>query len=121
METRESILLFDGVCNFCNSAVQFVLKRNSRKNICFAALQTTIANQLLKQYQLTVDKMDSLVYIHKGKAYTKSEAALQLCKQLRRGWPLLYAFIIVPKIIRDTAYDWIAKNRYRWFGIKKNV
>ncbi len=113
------ILLFDGVCNFCNSAVQFVLKRNSRGNIRFAPLQSEIAKSLILQYGLPNNKMDSFVFIINGRAFTKSTAALQLCKQLRRGWPLLFTFIIVPRFIRDFFYDWIAKNRYRWFGVKE--
>ncbi len=118
METAP-ILLFDGVCNFCNSAVQFVLKRNHLANIRFAPLQSEVAQSILLQYQLLPNKIDSIVFINKGKAFTKSTAALQVCKHLRRGWPLLYAFIIVPPFIRDFFYDWIAKNRYRWFGVRE--
>lgn len=113
------IILFDGVCNFCNSAVNFVIKRDKKAQINFAPLQSSTGIQLLQQYNLTSDVMNSFIFIENNKAYTRSAAALKVCRYLRRGWPICYGFIIVPKFIRDGVYNLIAKNRYKWFGVKQ--
>jgi predicted DCC family thiol-disulfide oxidoreductase YuxK len=115
-----NIILFDGVCNFCNSTVNFVIKRDKKAILHFAPLQSDIGQQLLKEYHLPNDEMRSFVFIEKGKAYTQSTAALKVCKYLSSLWPLCYAFIIIPKFIRDGIYNWIAKNRYKWFGKKES-
>ncbi|MEP7144532.1 MAG: thiol-disulfide oxidoreductase DCC family protein [Ferruginibacter sp.] len=110
------IILFDGVCNLCNGAVNFVIHRDKRSVIKFAALQSNTGQQLLKQYNLPNNVFNSFVFIEAGIVYTQSTAALKLCKYLTALWPVLYGFIIVPKFIRDSIYKWIAKNRYKWFG-----
>lgn len=112
------VLLFDGVCNLCNGAVVFVLRRDRTKSIKFASLQSTAGRELLQQYHLPTSVFNSFVFIDDGKAYTQSVAALRLCKYLTALWPMLYGFIIVPKFIRDRIYKWIAANRYKWFGKK---
>lgn len=109
-------ILFDGVCNFCNGAVNFVLKRDKRSLLKFAALQSEAGGELLKQYNLPAKTIVSFVFIEAGTIYTESTATLKVCKYLTGLWPLLYGLIIVPKFIRDGIYKWIAKNRYRWFG-----
>ena len=116
---KNPVILFDGVCNFCNSTVNFVIKRDKKTTICFAPMQTVAGQALLKQYNLPADDMLSFVFIDKGKAYTRSTAALKVCRYLRRLWPLCYGFIIVPKFIRDGIYNWIARNRYKWFGVRE--
>jgi predicted DCC family thiol-disulfide oxidoreductase YuxK len=116
---NQPIILFDGVCNFCNSAVNFVIKRNSRSNILFAPLQSEAGQKLLQQYNLPADDMQSFIFIEKGIMYKQSTAALKVCRYLKSLWPLCYVFIIVPKFIRDGIYNWIAKNRYKWFGIRQ--
>jgi predicted DCC family thiol-disulfide oxidoreductase YuxK len=113
------VILFDGVCNFCNSAVNFVIKRDRKKQIFFAPLQTETAKKLLAQYELPADEMQSFVFIEKGKAYTRSTAALRVCRYLSALWPLCYGAIIVPGFIRDAIYNWIAKHRYKWFGVRQ--
>jgi predicted DCC family thiol-disulfide oxidoreductase YuxK len=113
---QQPIILFDGVCNFCNSAVNFTLKRNKKANIRFAPLQSETGQKLLQYYNLPVHDMESFVFIDDGKAYQRSAAALKVCRYLRGLWPLSYGLIIVPKFIRDGIYNWIAKNRYKWFG-----
>jgi predicted DCC family thiol-disulfide oxidoreductase YuxK len=115
----QPIILFDGVCNFCNSAVNFVIKRDKKAQIHFTTLQSDKGIQLLKQYNLPTDLMSSFVFVENNKAYTQSTAALKVCKYLNYGWPLCYAFIIVPKFIRDGIYNWIARNRYKWFGVRQ--
>lgn len=115
---RNSIILFDGVCNFCNGAVNFVIKRNSKSTIMFASLQSIGGKELLKKYHLPADDMKSFIFIEDEIVYNRSTAALKVCRHLRGLWPLCYGFIIVPKFIRDGIYNWIAKNRYKWFGVK---
>ena len=113
------IILFDGICNFCNSAVNFTIKRNKKATIFFAALQSDAGIRLLKEHDLPLEDMQSFIFIEKGKAYNRSTAALKVCRHLRGLWPLCYGFIIIPKFIRDGIYNWIARNRYKWFGIKQ--
>lgn len=110
------VLLFDGVCNLCNGAVQFVLKRNKAANIQFASLQSEIGRQLLLENNLPADFLHSFVFLDENKLYTKSSAALRVSKYLKGGWPLFQVFLLVPGLIRDAVYTAIAKNRYRWFG-----
>ncbi len=116
---KQPIILFDGVCNLCNSAVNFVIKRDKTNLIRFAPLQSETAHQLLADFNIPVAVMKSFIFIENGKAYMQSTAALKVCKHLKGLWPLLYGLIIVPSFIRDGVYKWIAKNRYKWFG-KKN-
>lgn len=113
---HKSILLFDGVCNLCNSSVQFVLKHEKKHEQLFASLQSDIGKEILTQYQIDVAKTDSLVLIENNRAYIKSTAALRLARKLKGLYPALYVFIIVPPFIRDAIYDYIARNRYKWFG-----
>ena len=109
------IVLFDGVCNFCNSSVQFLIARDNGK-FRFASLQSEIGMQLVKQYDL--QDVDSIVLIDNNRAYTKSTAALKIAKNLNGLWKLAYVAIIVPVPIRNICYDIIARNRYKWFGKK---
>ena len=113
------VILFDGVCNFCNSAVNFTLKRNTKANIRFAPMQSEAGQKLLQQYTLPVDDMQSFIFIENGIVYKQSTAGLKVCRHLRGFWPMCYVFMIVPKFIRDGIYNWIAKNRYKWFGVKQ--
>lgn len=112
------ILLFDGVCNLCNGFVQFVIERDPNGKFRFAALQSEKGQQLLKHFNLPVDEIFSVILIQNGKAYTRSTAALRMFKNMKSAYPILYIFIIVPSFIRDTIYNFIAKNRYKWFGQK---
>lgn len=115
----QPIILFDGVCNFCNNAVNFVIRRDPKSVFKFATLQSSVAQQILKSYTLDNAEMNSFVLIENDKIYTKSTAALRVCRRLKGLWPLMYGFIIVPKLIRNGIYNWIAKNRYTWFGKKE--
>jgi len=115
----QPIILFDGVCNFCNSAVNFTIKRNSKANILFAAMQSEAGQQLLKQYNLSLADMKSFVFIEQGKAFDRSTGALKVCRHLSGLWPLCYYFIIIPRFVRDGIYNWIAANRYKWFGVRQ--
>jgi len=108
------IVLFDGVCNFCNSSVQFIINRDPKGLFHFASQQSEIGVQLMTEHGLTGH--ESIVYIEDGKAYMKSAAALRIAKHLSGLWPTTAIFFAVPRPIRDMAYDVVAKNRYRWFG-----
>ena len=112
------ILLFDGVCNLCNSSVQFVIKRDPKSKFRFAALQSEEGKQLLEYYNLPVEDIFSVILIEGEKVYTRSTAALRMLKHLGGGWSLFYFFIIIPRPIRDIVYKFIARNRYKWFGQK---
>ncbi len=112
----EPIILFDGVCNLCNGVVHFIIKRDKNKLIRYAALQSETGQQLLLQSGLTWKEMQSFIFLESGKVYTRSTAALKVCRHLNAIWPLCYGFIIVPRFIRDGIYNWIAGNRYKWFG-----
>lgn len=115
---NHSIILFDGVCNFCNSAVNFVIKRDKKNLIQFAPLQSETAHVLLIKYEMKTQEVKSFIFIENGKAYMQSTAALKVCRHLSGAWPALYSLIIIPSFIRDGIYNWIAKNRYKWFGRK---
>lgn len=111
------IILFDGVCNFCDSSVQFIIKRDPKRNYKFAPLQGDTGKKLLKEFGLS-ENLDSIVYIEGNQYYKKSAAALKICKNLKGAWRLFVVLKIIPIPIRDLFYDIIAKNRYKWFGKK---
>jgi predicted DCC family thiol-disulfide oxidoreductase YuxK len=112
----QKIVLFDGVCNLCSSSVQFILKRDKKNQFLFGSLQGNYGQENLKRFNLPQDEFNSFMLVEGDQLYTKSTGALRMLKHLGGGWQLLYAFIIVPKFIRDAVYSFIAKNRYRWFG-----
>jgi predicted DCC family thiol-disulfide oxidoreductase YuxK len=109
-----AIVLFDGECNFCNNSVQFILKRDPKGYFNFATLQGKTGQDIVNKNQL--NGMDGIILIENGKLYHKSTAALRICKHLKGAWKICYLFIVVPKPIRNMVYDYIAKNRYKWFG-----
>ncbi len=117
MSTHLAIILFDGVCNLCNSSVSFIIKHDKKNYFRFAALQSEKGKDLLKT--LNVDVNNSMVLIENDKVYIKSAAALRIVKHLNGFYPLIYFFIIVPSPIRNFIYDFIARNRYKWFGKKE--
>ncbi len=110
------IILFDGVCNFCNFWVNFIIDRDKDDIFKFAALQSEAGQKLLQEFKLNVSDFDTFVLIVNDKHFTKSTAALKISKNLRSVVKLLYPLIILPGPIRDFFYDLIAKNRYKFFG-----
>jgi predicted DCC family thiol-disulfide oxidoreductase YuxK len=106
------VVLFDGVCNLCNGAVRFIIARDPAACFRFASLQSGVGRRLLKDD----GPPETIVLLEEGKMYSKSTAALRIARGLRLPWPLLYAFIVVPRPLRDFVYDWVARHRYRWFG-----
>ena len=117
---EESIIFFDGVCNLCNSSVNFVIKRDKKSVFKFATLQSELARKILSDNSLLFTDLNSFVLVENGIVYTRSTAALRVCRYLNGWWPLMFGFIIVPRFIRDIIYNLISKNRYRWFGKKEN-
>ena len=115
----QPVILFDGVCNFCNGIVNFVIKRDKSTALKFSTLQSRTGQNLLQANNFRDPGLSTFVFIEKGELYTRSTAALKVCKYLEGLWPLMYGFIIVPEFIRDGIYNWIAKNRYHWFGKKE--
>lgn len=110
-----AIILFDGICNFCNSSVRFIIERDPEGIYQFASLQSDIGQQLLKKHNIPYTT-DSFVLIEDHKAYVESTAALKVCSHLTWPWKFFTTCIIVPKPLRDRVYRWIAMNRYKWFG-----
>jgi predicted DCC family thiol-disulfide oxidoreductase YuxK len=112
------IVLFDGHCNLCNQTVDFLVRNNRRENLKFASLQSECGRRLLGDHGLetSFDRPDSIVFIEEGKAYTHSEAALLIARNLDGVWPVLAVFLFVPRTLRDVVYRLVARNRYRWFG-----
>lgn len=111
-----SIVLFDGVCNLCSRSVQFILRHDRKKKFKFASLQGRTGQALLQQYEIAQNEPNSFVLLENNKVYTRSTAVLRMLKKLGAGWSLLYIFIIIPSFIRDAVYNWVARNRYKWFG-----
>lgn len=119
-DSTTPILFFDGVCNLCNSAIQFIIKHDKKNVVRFASLQSVHGKALithLKEKQETVP--DSLLLLHKGKVYSKAAAALRTAAFMGGVWQFLVVFRIVPRVISNFVYDYVAKNRYRWFGKKE--
>jgi predicted DCC family thiol-disulfide oxidoreductase YuxK len=116
MEKIPLIILFDGVCNLCNGTVQFILKRDKKNLFKFASLQGNYGQETLKKFGLPGRNPNSFILLEGEHIYTHSTGALRLFRHLGGVWKLLYGFIIVPRFIRDGLYNFIARNRYRWFG-----
>jgi predicted DCC family thiol-disulfide oxidoreductase YuxK len=113
-----NLVLFDGVCNLCNGAVQFIIKRDPKKKFRFASLQSEIARQHIMALSPTEPELYSIILIKKGRAYDRSAAVLEIARDLSGLWRALYVFKIIPAFLRDAVYGWIARNRYRFFGKK---
>jgi predicted DCC family thiol-disulfide oxidoreductase YuxK len=110
------IILFDGTCNFCNATVQFVIKNNKKANIKFAPLQSVAAQNLLLQYNLPTQNLNSFVFIEGATAHQSSTGAIRVCKYLNGAWPLMLVFLAIPAFLRNPIYNFVATNRYKWFG-----
>ena len=115
---EQPVILFDGVCNFCNSTVNFIIDRDKKKRFKFTALQSEAGQKILKTFNLNVTDFDTIIMAEDHSYYEKSTAALKIAKGLGGIWKLFYVFVIVPACIRDFFYDIIAKHRYKWFGKK---
>lgn len=112
------VIFFDGVCNLCNSSVNFIIDRDPKKTFRFSSLQSEYAKKNLLPNFGGQNQPDSIVLKRKGRIYIKSSAALRVAAKMPGLWPLLMIFWIIPKPLRDAIYDLVARNRYKWFGKK---
>ncbi|NOS94128.1 MAG: thiol-disulfide oxidoreductase DCC family protein [Cyclobacteriaceae bacterium] len=113
------VILFDGVCNLCAASVTFVIQRDPSARFRFASLQSSYGQEKLINAGFK-SHFDTIVLLKDGKVYTRSDAALEVARDLKGLWPALYIFKIVPAFIRNGIYNWIATNRYKWFGKKES-
>ena len=117
MHSKETnIVLFDGVCNLCNSTVQFIIRYDPKAKFKFASIQSGRGQLLMERHGLPIENTDSLIFISDKRVYIKSTAVLMILQGLSGGWKLLFGLIIIPGFLRDRIYDFIAKRRYRYFG-----
>jgi len=119
MDSDKKIILFDGVCNLCNGTVQFIIKWDKNDEFRFATLQGIIGQQMINERNIDTSKIDSIVLIEPSVAYyTKSTAALRIGQSLGGLWKMAYVIKLIPRQFRDIVYDWVARNRYGWYGKK---
>lgn len=111
------VVLFDGECNLCNNFIQFIIRHDKKKQFLFATLQSAAGEKELQQLRKKTGNVpDSVILQYKGQYYVKSAAALHVLRLLGGAWSMLYAGIILPRFLRNAFYDFVAKNRYKWFG-----
>ena len=110
------IIIFDGICNLCNATVQFLINRDKRNIFKFVSMQSDIAKQIFKEYNINFKNLDTIIFIEKNDFYIKSDAILRIFKKLNYPWKVFYFLKFIPKFIRDRIYDIVANNRYNWFG-----
>jgi predicted DCC family thiol-disulfide oxidoreductase YuxK len=113
-----SVVLFDGVCNLCNRGVNFIIDRDPKGELRFAALQSNAASDLMRSmgHAVPSPEPDTILFVEGGRVYERSTAALRIARHLAGGWRLLGLFALVPRPLRDLVYRWIAAHRYAWFG-----
>jgi predicted DCC family thiol-disulfide oxidoreductase YuxK len=121
--TPGTIILFDGVCNLCNASVLWLIKRDTRGVLRFAALQSAAGQRVMRaagwsdeQIQAGANAPDSVILVDQGRVYERSDAALVIAGRLGLPWSLARVGWVVPRFMRDGVYRWVARNRYRWFG-----
>lgn len=112
----ERVIVFDGVCNFCNAFVNFVMNRDANQLFKFGTLQSLPAQTILRELHLATEDFETFLLLEHGKVFTKSTAALKILRSLSGAWSWLYVFILVPRLLRDSIYSVIARHRYRWLG-----
>ena len=110
------IVIFDGVCNFCNASVNFVLKHDRGGRFLFASNQSEAGSTLLQQFGIDPGSVQSVYLVEGDRIWSKSAAAAKVAGRLAFPWNLIAVSAIVPKFLTDRVYDLIARNRYRWFG-----
>jgi predicted DCC family thiol-disulfide oxidoreductase YuxK len=114
-----NIILFDGLCNFCDNSVQFIIKRDPKGHYKFASLQSETGKRYIKKFGLK-DDLSSIVLIEDDKYFVKSTAVLRICRKLSGLWKVLTVFRVIPVPVRDYFYRILASNRYKWFGRKES-
>ena len=109
-------ILFDGVCNLCNGVVKFITKRDKENKFSFLSLQSDEGKKILNQYGINILETDSIIYVKNEKAFVKSNAAIEIARDLGAFYKTLLVFKVFPLFINDYVYDFVAKNRYKFFG-----
>jgi predicted DCC family thiol-disulfide oxidoreductase YuxK len=121
LHNNKKIVLFDGVCNFCNSSILRIIKNDKKNVFLFASLQSEIGKQLTNHFKIDTSKIDSIILIEsKTSFYIKSTAALKIINHFGGLWNLFKIGWVLPASFRDLFYNYIAKNRYKWFGKKES-
>lgn len=115
----ERIVIFDGVCNLCSTTAQFIVRRDAQGRFRFAAAQSAKGRALLIESGVDPDRLETFVLRKDGHIFVRSDAALEIAKELDGLWPVLVVLRMVPRALRDWMYDVVARNRYRWFGKKQ--
>ena len=110
------LILFDGVCNFCNSSINFIIDHDPEKHFKFAPLQSDLGQSILKQFNKNTDDFDSVILLKNNQLFQKSDAAIEIAKNLSGAWKYLAVFGVLPTFFLNFFYDIIAKNRYKIFG-----
>jgi predicted DCC family thiol-disulfide oxidoreductase YuxK len=113
---NKNVVLFDGVCNLCNGAVNFLIDRDKDNKLHFASLQSEVGQTVLKDYQMNVSNFDTFVFLREGKLFVRSSGALEVLNVLGGVWSFFYIFKIVPAFLRDGVYNLVSKYRYQLFG-----
>ena len=119
-KSKHKIILFDGFCNLCNSSVNFIIRNDKKEVFKFAPIQSDFGKIALKKHRINSKDTDSIILIDNDNYYIKSSAALYIAKNLSGAYPLLFCFMLVPKFMRNWVYDFVAKNRYKWYGKKES-
>ena len=110
------IIIFDGNCNFCSRWVLFIISRDGYDRFRFTASQMPAAKHILEKYNVTDDVINTFILVEDDHVYARTAGILRIFKNLPGLWPALYIFRIVPPFLRDPVYNFIARNRYKWFG-----
>ena len=110
------IILFDGVCNLCNSSVNFIIRKDKHEYFRFMPLQSDTAKKVLKNYDLSETDLNTVILVTEDEVFTKSAVAFEILKHLQTPLKFLLIFKKTPKFLLDKIYDFISKNRYTWFG-----
>jgi predicted DCC family thiol-disulfide oxidoreductase YuxK len=116
MSAKKHSIIYDDKCNLCSNFIGFVRKNMNAEKLNFIPFNSPIIYELIKTDISEIKDMRSIIYIRGNKIMMKSKAILYIFREMKKLWPCLYLFIIIPRFIRDGIYDFIAKNRYKWFG-----
>ena len=115
----DNLVLFDGVCNLCSALVQFVIRHDRAAKFRFAAIQSEIGNEIFQSHGLDPAELHTFAFVADGKMFMRSDAAIEVASRFGGAWRILRVFRFVPRVVRDSIYTIVARNRYRWFGRKE--
>jgi predicted DCC family thiol-disulfide oxidoreductase YuxK len=114
----DKLIFFDGVCNLCNTTVQWIISHDPHAQFRFVALQSDKAQTILQHYgiQLDLHQLNTILFLQNDQLFQQSSAVLHICKNMAFPWKFLAILLVIPRFIRDFCYRIVAQNRYRWFG-----